>query len=123
VNYLLASNQNYDGANLFVASDDNPWWSELLSRGHSALLHYSRDPNARYFNDELTDVNFVLRFEPMPLTAARMTIEIPAAISPYSIAVAPRSSATNFAKICFTSNLRRLMKFTSEGWIQMHKAG
>jgi hypothetical protein len=31
---------------------------------------------------------------------------MPAAIRPYSIAVAPRSSAMNFAKICFTSALR-----------------
>jgi hypothetical protein len=43
----------------------------------------------RYFRELLTELNMLFRLEPMPLTTARMTIEIPAAINPYSIAVAP----------------------------------
>lgn len=34
--------------------------------------------------------NFALRLVPIPLTVAMITTEIPAAIRPYSIAVAPR---------------------------------
>jgi hypothetical protein len=38
---------------------------------------------------------FVLRLEPIAFTLAMMTIEMPAAISPYSIALAPDSSFRN----------------------------
>jgi hypothetical protein len=44
----------------------------------------------------LIDVNLVFRWEPMPFTTAMIASEIPAAINPYSIAVAPVSSAQNF---------------------------
>jgi hypothetical protein len=44
---------------------------------------------AGYFSDVLMLVNFVLRVEPRPLTAAIMARLMPAAIRPYSIAVAP----------------------------------
>jgi hypothetical protein len=37
----------------------------------------------------------VFRLLPRPLTAARIAIEMPAAIGPYSIAVAPDSSDKN----------------------------
>jgi hypothetical protein len=43
-----------------------------------------------------TLVKMVLRFVPMVLAPAIMPIEINAAMSPYSIAVAPRSSRKNF---------------------------
>jgi hypothetical protein len=46
---------------------------------------------AAYFSEVLIDVNLVFRWEPMPLTTAMMASEIPAAINPYSIAVARRS--------------------------------
>jgi hypothetical protein len=52
-----------------------------------------------YFNELLIEVNLSLRLVPRPLTAAIMASEIPAAISPYSIAVAPDSSDKNFKKI------------------------
>src|SRR5438067_6487051 len=42
-------------------------------------------------------VNLVFRVEPMLLTAVMITIEMPAAIRPYSIAVAPDSSFTKRA--------------------------
>ena len=55
--------------------------------------------NARvtlYFSELLIDANLVFRWEPRPFTTAMMASEIPAAINPYSIAVAPVSSAQNF---------------------------
>ena len=45
-----------------------------------------------YFSELLTDVNTPLRLVPRPFTAAMIAIEIPAAMSPYSMAVAPVSS-------------------------------
>jgi hypothetical protein len=45
--------------------------------------------------------NEVLSLVPMPLTAAMITSEMPAAIRPYSMAVAPDSSAKNLLRILF----------------------
>src|SRR5258706_11197388 len=45
-----------------------------------------------YFSDVLIAPNLVLRLPPMPLTAPMIASEIPAAIRPYSMAVAPDSS-------------------------------
>src|SRR6266550_9251349 len=50
-----------------------------------------------YFSELLIEVNLSLRLVPSPLTTAMMASEMPAAIRPYSIAVAPESSARNFA--------------------------
>ena len=50
----------------------------------------------------MMDVNFVFRVEPRPLTTAIMARLMPAAIRPYSIAVAPDSSAKNFEIIFLT---------------------
>jgi hypothetical protein len=55
-----------------------------------------------YFSEVLIEVNFVLRLLPRPLTATIIAMEIPAAIRPYSMAVAPDSLAKNLAKICLT---------------------
>ena len=46
---------------------------------------------ANYFRELLMDVNMPLRLLPRPLTIAIMAREMPAAIRPYSIAVAPES--------------------------------
>jgi hypothetical protein len=46
-----------------------------------------------YFNDVLIDANLVLSFEPIPLTTAIIASEMPAAMRPYSMAVAAVSSA------------------------------
>src|SRR5258708_11301169 len=46
----------------------------------------------RYFSDELTEVNTVFRLVPSPLTAAMIARAMPAAMRPYSMAVAARSS-------------------------------
>jgi hypothetical protein len=48
-----------------------------------------------YFRELLIDVNMALRLVPRPFTAAMIAIEIPAAIKPYSMAVAPVSSRQN----------------------------
>jgi hypothetical protein len=51
-----------------------------------------------YFNEVLIEVNAVFRLVPMLLTAVMITIEMPAAIRPYSMAVAPDSSFQNLKK-------------------------
>ena len=48
-----------------------------------------------YFNCVEIEEKVVLTFAPTPFTAVMMAIEMPAAISPYSMAVAPDSSAKN----------------------------
>jgi hypothetical protein len=51
----------------------------------------------------LIEVNLSFRFVPRPLTTAIIANEIPAAIKPYSIAVAPDSSDRNFDKVRFNT--------------------
>ena len=46
-------------------------------------------------------LNIVLSCEPMPFTAVIITMLMPAAIKPYSIAVAPDSSVKNFESKVF----------------------
>jgi hypothetical protein len=66
-------------------------------RGSSAKYHMpgvvvDRPPTleeAGYFNELLSVVKLVFNVEPRPLTAAIIASAIPAAIRPYSIAVAP----------------------------------
>src|SRR5205823_5250412 len=52
-----------------------------------------------YFSKLLMSVNLVFRLVPRPLTTAMIASEMPAAISPYSIAVAPHSSAKDFLRM------------------------
>jgi hypothetical protein len=52
-----------------------------------------------YFSDVLITVNFVLSAEPTPLTAVMIAIAMPAAIRPYSMAVAPVSSFRNLEMV------------------------
>ena len=52
----------------------------------------------RYFSEALIEVNWALRFVPRPFTAAMIASAMPAAIRPYSIAVAPDSSDRNFKR-------------------------
>src|SRR6185295_4310084 len=63
-------------------------------------------PERSYFNEVLMSLNLVFRFVPRPLTTAMIARAIPAAIRPYSIAVAPDSSDMNFAKSFFKINLQ-----------------
>jgi hypothetical protein len=59
-----------------------------------------------YFSDVLIEANLVLSFDPIPLTTAMIASEMPAAMRPYSMAVAAVSSARNSLMI-FIAALRR----------------
>src|SRR4051812_39870765 len=50
-----------------------------------------------YFSDVLIEVNLVFRLEPRPFTTVMIASEMPAAIRPYSMAVAPDWSFTKRA--------------------------
>ena len=63
---------------------------EELSGPCSATL-----PTARYLSAVCTEVKVVFNFEPSPATTVMIATEMPAAIKPYSISVAPRSSFPN----------------------------
>src|SRR6201996_4831925 len=71
-------------------------------------LHSRESRNNAYFSDELIDANLPFRVVPRPFTAAMMARAIPAAISPYSIAVAPLSFFKNREISCIkSSSLKR----------------
>jgi hypothetical protein len=58
-----------------------------------ARMMPSLHPRAKpYFSELLIEVNWALMLVPSPLTTAMITSEIPAAIKPYSMAVAPLGS-------------------------------
>jgi hypothetical protein len=54
-----------------------------------------------YFSEVLIEVNLSLMLVPRLLTIAMIAREMPAAIRPYSIAVAPDSSDKNLRNVCF----------------------
>ena len=60
----------------------------VLMNTESRLFHV----RLIYFSELLIETNFAFSFVPRPLTATMIAIEIPAAIRPYSMAVAPDSS-------------------------------
>jgi hypothetical protein len=64
--------------------------------------------NYRYFNEPSIEVNLVFSFVPRPFTTAMIASAIPAAINPYSIAVAPDWSAQNLrANVTMRGRCRR----------------
>jgi hypothetical protein len=67
-----------------------------------------------HFNEVLTDVNSVLRAVPTPFTATIIATAIPAAIKPYSIAVAPDWSFRNF-------KMRRRKRASCVGIQKLHR--
>ena len=67
--------------------------------GRASTLPRRTCINISYFSELLSDANFELSLPPIPFTVEMIISEIPAAISPYSIAVAPDSSARNFFSI------------------------
>jgi hypothetical protein len=80
------------------------WTNQRNNRGRG-LDGYSIASSARgisigspgsYFSELLMAVNLVFSLAPMPFTILMMASEMPAAIKPYSIAVAPFSSRKNF---------------------------
>src|SRR5882724_5587595 len=60
--------------------------------GACARSQETRPDDTDYFSELLIEVNFSFSVVPRPFTAAIIASEIPAAINPYSIAVAPHSS-------------------------------
>src|SRR6266404_3450855 len=66
--------------------------------GEADVRHVARETRSGYFREVLISPNLVLRLPPIPLTAAMIASEIPAAIRPYSMAVAPDSSFRKRAK-------------------------
>src|ERR1700687_690312 len=54
--------------------------------------------SAFYFSELLIEVNLVFKLEPRPLTTAMIARAMPAAINPYSMAVAPDWSCRKRAK-------------------------
>src|SRR5271154_4988045 len=69
----------------------------------------------RYFNELLIELNMVFRLLPSPLITAMIASAIPAAISPYSIAVAPDSSDMNFKRLYFKPASLRLCENVQPG--------
>jgi hypothetical protein len=65
-----------------------------------------RTMRRNYFSELLIEVNLVLSFEPNPFTAAITARAMPAAIRPYSMAVAAVSSFKNLEMV-FTPVLPR----------------
>src|SRR4029077_16230772 len=58
-----------------------------------------------YFSAVCTDVKVVLSLEPTPLVTVMIATAMPAAISPYSIAVAAVSSRNKRIRCCFKACL------------------
>ena len=87
---------------LFASGCDKLRSRDALNHGVQAYkgAHYTEAVD--YFSEVLTVVNLALRVVPIPLTAAIIARLMPAAIKPYSIAVAAVSSAQNLARIFFT---------------------
>jgi hypothetical protein len=56
-----------------------------------------------YLSEVLSEVKTVFRLVPRPFTAAMIAKAMPAAMRPYSMAVAPESSDRNSTKLCFNS--------------------
>jgi hypothetical protein len=91
--------------------EDKPIISSWDSPNHDTLAwdvltHFNRDVANRpaalfgaarkiYFRELLIESNLVLRLVPRPLTTAMIASEMPAAINPYSMAVAPLWSRQN----------------------------
>jgi hypothetical protein len=69
-----------------------------FARQPRAIIQYPGD----YFSELFIDVNSPFKFEPRPFTVAMMARLMPAAINPYSIAVAADWSAKNFQNVVFT---------------------
>ena len=74
-------------------------------KGFGGTEAFIRSRNAvAYLSEVLIEVNFEPRFVPRPFTAAIIAREMPAAMRPYSIAVAPDSSLTKRAKSLVIGN-------------------
>ena len=61
-----------------------------------AAQNFDVRTEAAYFNCDEIEEKVVLSFVPRPFTTLMIATEMPAAIRPYSMAVAPNSSAKNW---------------------------
>jgi hypothetical protein len=84
--------------------------ADSLRLGRAAEAKMPAADGADYFSADETDVKVVLSLVPTPFTTVMMTTAMPAAISPYSIAVAPDSSPKNFNTRCFTTSPKSLSR-------------
>jgi hypothetical protein len=66
--------------------------SHRPSADHCHVVPLIVEERDGHFNCDEIDENVVWSFVPMPFTTAMMATEMPAAIKPYSMAVAPDSS-------------------------------
>src|ERR1700692_2334633 len=64
-------------------------------------FHFDGARAPAYLSEEFIEVNLSLRFDQRPVTPAMRASAIPAAIRPYSMAVAPDLSDKNFNKVRF----------------------
>jgi hypothetical protein len=87
----IAARQIYHVAASCLVKTAHPLVRRLRCRSF-----FKRGTVALYFNEVLIAENLVFSLAPMPFTTAMMASEMPAAINPYSIAVAAVSSAQNF---------------------------
>lgn len=72
-----------------------------------------------YFNEVLIEPNFSFKLVPKLFTTVMIASAMPAAIRPYSIAVAPDSSDQNFETMRFKIRLHSIPGCV--GWIQHPK--
>ena len=72
--------------------------------GACARPQETRPDDTDYFSELLIEVNFSFSVVPRPFTAAIIASEIPAAINPYSIAVAPHSSCQKLPSKAFIAS-------------------
>jgi hypothetical protein len=105
VNSLRTAALGLEDAQLFRISDDGLFGKEKAGRVRPVLG--ARINLIDYFSELLMEVNFSFNCVPRPFTAAMIASEMPAAISPYSIAVAPDSSLQKPRNNAFISFLPR----------------
>ena len=77
--------------------------AELAGPSLTEFLGASPEKGFCYFSELLIEVNLSFRVVPRPLTTAIIASAMPAAISPYSMAVAPDSLDKNLVKWRFKS--------------------
>src|SRR5262249_45006214 len=86
-----------------LTHDKRPCYSAKQEKGPGRPGPSPFSVTVAYFSELLIEVNLVFRFVPRPLTTAIIASEMPAAIRPYSMAVAPDSSFTKRAIRFFIS--------------------
>ena len=92
-----------DLAQAWTLQTKNPRRTSPARAKPRQFLCLLRKETETYFSELLTEVNLSFRFDPRPLTTAMIANAIPAAIRPYSIAVAPDSSDKKLNKVRFNA--------------------